>query len=89
MIVLAAVALGLASFELWEGVRQFGGFDVSLLINAAWLLEKGLRPYVDFPNTLPPFFHYGAWLCFHVFGWTYSAIVKGWVVFSVVALFWS
>jgi hypothetical protein len=89
IIVLAVAGLGLSWLVLWEGVHQFGGFDESLLINAAWLLEQGLRPYVDFPETLPPFFHYGSWLCFHIFGWTLSSVAKGFAVFALVALFWT
>src|SRR5204863_1847846 len=47
-------------FMIHFGRLQFGGYDMSVLIDAGWRLYKGQRLYVDFLCTLPPAFCLGA-----------------------------
>src|SRR5438045_7683661 len=69
-LILAALAL---SF----GMRQFGGYDCSMLVEAAWRQHLGQRPYTDFPCTLPPGF-------FLPLRWAFATLGVSW--WSLVAL---
>ncbi|MGA9529972.1 MAG: hypothetical protein WBS24_17800 [Terriglobales bacterium] len=67
------------------GMRQFGGFDHSELIQAGWLQFSSLAPFKDYPCTLPPLFFIGARYAFLVFGLRWSACVLSMMVFAVAS----
>lgn len=54
LVALPWAVLGLASTPY--GMRQFGGYDLGLLVDAGWRLHLGQIPGSDFPSTLPPGF---------------------------------
>jgi hypothetical protein len=86
---LIACGMVLALFSYWCGMRQFGGFDHSIVIDAGWRLLCGQKPYVDFPCTLPVGFYLGAELAFRWFGVFWSSIVKFNVFYFVLTYFWT
>ncbi|PWU19184.1 MAG: hypothetical protein C5B50_07205 [Verrucomicrobia bacterium] len=82
------IGLALASLMYWCGMRQFGGYDHSGIIEAGWRLVQGQRPYKDFPCTLPPAFILGAGYAFKLFGVSWRALILFTVLFSVGTFFW-
>jgi hypothetical protein len=78
-----AVALFLSIWML--GMRQFGGYDHSEFIQAAWLQLSSLVPFKDYPCTLPPLFFLGARYAFLIFGVRWSAFVLLMAVFAVLS----
>ena len=74
------------SVSIWFlGMRQFGGYDHSALIQAAWLQFSSLVPFKDYPCTLPPLFFLGARYAFLLFGVCWSAFVLLMGVFAVLS----
>ena len=55
MPVLVVSTSGIGWIIMWCGMRQFGGFDHSALIDPAWRIVCGQRPGVDFPARCPRF----------------------------------
>jgi hypothetical protein len=88
IICLITAGACLAGFSYWCGMRQFGGFDHSIVIDAGWRLYCGQQPYVDFPCTVPVGFYLGAELAFRCFGVFWSSIVKWNIVYFIVTYFW-
>jgi hypothetical protein len=87
---LAGLA-GLAIFLLIQsfGMCQFGGFDHSVVIDVAWRLVQGQKPYVDFPCTLPPGFFLGAKYAFQWFGVKWQSLILMNGIFSLITYVWS
>jgi hypothetical protein len=83
--------LGIALFMLILrfGMRQFGGFDHSVLVDVAWRLMQGQKPYVDFPCTLPPGFFLGAKYAFQIFGIKWRSLILVTAVFSLGLYSWA
>ena len=50
------------------GHRQLGGFDHSALVDTAWRMFLGQKPYEDFYLTTPISFYVGAGWAFHIWG---------------------
>jgi hypothetical protein len=55
----APVAVALAVSIWLLGMRQFGGYDHSAMIQASWLQFSSLVPFKDYPCTFPPLFFLG------------------------------
>ncbi len=86
-IVSGAVVIGGAI--LWCGMRQFGGFDHSALIDLAWRLANGQHPYRDFPCPIPIGFVLGAGYAFQLFGVHWRSLVLVDALFAMVTFAWS
>lgn len=81
-----ALASGAVAASIWLlGMRQFGGYDHSELIQAGWLQFSSLVPFKDYPCTLPPLFVMGAKYGFLLFGMRWSACVLLMEVFAVAS----
>jgi hypothetical protein len=88
-LAVLAAALFVGWFIMEAGSRQIGGFDHSILINTGWLQMLGLRPYEDFPCTVPPFFFLGVKYAFQWGGVRWISLVAICAFGSVAALGWS
>jgi hypothetical protein len=54
-VIAGALILALASgFATWAVFRQFGGYDLSPLVDLFWRMHSGAVPGVDFISTWPP-----------------------------------
>lgn len=89
IIVQLASATGLFSLIMWCGMRQFGGFDHSALIDPAWRIVCGQVPFRDFPCPLPPAFYLGAAWAFERFGVAWRSLVLADAIFASTTFFWS
>ncbi len=87
VIGLASILIALA---IWQfGRVQFGGMDHGIMIEVAWRMIQGQKPYVDYSCLFPVGFVLGAFWAFRLFGVNWSAIV-GWdVLFSVLTFIWT
>jgi hypothetical protein len=54
LIFPTAAMLGVGAYNL--GMHQFGGWDEGLITHIAACYHQGLKPYVDYPCSLPPLF---------------------------------
>jgi hypothetical protein len=55
VFLLGFVLIFFASYlTIIFGYRQFGGYDLSPLIDLSWRFSRGETPGVDFINTFPP-----------------------------------
>ena len=88
-IATVVAALSLAAGIHWCGLRQFGGFDHSIVVDFGWRLISGQQPFTDFPVTAPPGFFLGAYYAYAAFGVSWHALVLGIATFSGVTFFWS
>lgn len=70
------------------GMRHFGGFDHSVVVDLAWRLYRGQRPFVDFTTTVPVGFMLGCGYAFSLFGTNWSAIVAFQALFAGVTSAW-
>ena len=84
---LSLLALA-ALFASWACFQQFGGYDLSPLIDAFWRIRIGQVPGVDFINTFPPLIYLSAKLAALVdLGWyelTATAILHTSAAFVMV-----
>lgn len=79
------LALLILAFFSWQfGLKQFGGFDQSALIDTAWRLLLKQDPYHDFYLTTPVGFYLGAWLAFRFFGVKWSSFVLINIVYIII-----
>jgi hypothetical protein len=67
-----------AAFASWACFRQFGGYDLSPLIDAFWRARSGQVPGVDFINTFPLIIHLSAKLA--------APLDLGWYELTLVAI---
>ncbi|HEX7478102.1 MAG TPA: hypothetical protein VF331_09870 [Polyangiales bacterium] len=88
-ILAAAVALALACSIYALGLRQFGGFDGSVVVDVGWRLANGQRPFRDFPCTLPIAFWVGAKYAVLLFGARWRSFVILAALFSALTWLWS
>jgi hypothetical protein len=77
---IAAVALAGSIWLL--GMRQFGGYDHSAMIQAGWVQLSALVPFQDHPCTFPPLFFLGCKYALLLFGVRWSAFVFLMAVFA-------
>lgn len=66
------------------GYHHFGGYDLSMLIDASWRAYIGQIPFVDFYFTVPPLFFIGGKLAFLLFGPKWSSILLFNTLFSLL-----
>lgn len=57
------------------GHRQMGAFDDNIIIDTAWRMFIGQKPYLDFYLPLSPEFYLGAGWAFRLWGVNWSALV--------------
>lgn len=85
-----AALLGGTVFAIhWLGMRQFGGFDHSMVIDAGWRMLQGQRPPLDFANTTPPGFLLGPWWAFQTMGVSWQSLVDTFALFALGITAWS
>jgi hypothetical protein len=89
IVCLVGCGICMAVFSYWCGMRQFGGFDQSVVVDAAWRLYCGQQPYTDFICTLPVGFYLGAELAYRLFGVFWSSIIKINVLYLLITYFWT
>ena len=77
-------AFSLFSAMRFLGHRQMGAFDDNIVIDTAWRMFIGQKPYVDFYLPLSPEFYLGAGWAFKLWGVNWSALVLLSAVFAVV-----
>lgn len=85
---IAAIALGLGAAIHALGMRQFGGFDMSLVVDFGWRQLQGQRFPADFPNTTPPSFLLGTLWAFQLGGVSWQSVVDLFALFSMAAMVW-
>jgi len=68
------------------GYDQFGGYDLSPMIDAAWRSTCGQVPYVDFAYTLPPSFYAGCVLAHACLGVQWSSFIEIYVLYTVICI---
>ncbi len=88
-VLMAASTLSIGAIILWCGMRQFGGFDHSALIDPAWRIVCGQQPFRDFPCPLPPAFYLGAAWAFELFGVQWHSLVLATALFAGGTFLWS
>jgi len=75
-ILFTALLLGAIVCTIeYNGMRQFGGMDHSVMINVAWSMVNGQKPYQDFFCTLPPAFYLGSYSALKVGGLHWRSFV--------------
>jgi len=73
----------------WCGMRQFGGFDQSMVIDFGWRLYSGQQPYSDFPTTVPPSFFLVPYYAFSLFSVRWQSLILIFAAFGFVTFWWS
>jgi hypothetical protein len=88
LCLVGGTGLLLAGLAYWCGMRQFGAGDLSALIDAAWRLCNGQKPYVDFPCTLPVGFYIGGEMALRVFGIYWRSFIILNCIWICVTYYW-
>lgn len=86
LIFLFSVLLAAGVYKL--GMHQFGGFDEGLVVHAATYYSQGLKPYIDFPCTMPPLFMAGIRGCVNLLGLRWSSFALMTSAFAALTAFW-
>jgi hypothetical protein len=81
--VWLACAVSLGTVMWVFGHRQMGAFDDNIIIDVAWRMFSGQKPYVDFSLPLSPEFYLGAGWAFTLWGVNWSALVGISIVLAV------
>jgi hypothetical protein len=84
--VLAAVTLSIGLTINFFGMRQFGGFDHSVLVDTPWRMIHHQTVCRDFPNTFPIGFVLGAYYANALFGASWHSNIL-WTALYAMALF--
>jgi hypothetical protein len=87
-IGLALMAL-IGLFIMRCGMCQICGYDHSILVDHAWRLYKGQKPYVDYPCTVPVGFVLGPKFAFQWFGVHWKSIIEMTALFAMGTFAWS
>lgn len=82
------VACILAYVSYLCGMRQFNGYDSTIMIDMAWRIYCGQHACADFPATVPACLYLGAAVAFKVFGVFWSSLVKINCVYIVICTVW-
>jgi hypothetical protein len=85
---LAATCAAFFAFIVHFGNRQFGGFDLSVLIDTGWRLASGQKPYSDFVCTPPPGFYLGLKYAFQLFGVRWDAQLYAASLYACASFLW-
>jgi len=67
-LLVALICALLAALNLILGMSEFGGYDLSSVIDAAWRIDLGQIPNVSFICTLPPSLYLSTDWAFKLFG---------------------
>ncbi|MGM9481905.1 hypothetical protein ACS5PN_12035 [Roseateles sp. NT4] len=86
VVTATLLSLGLAIHVL--GMRQFGGYDMSLVVDFGWRQLQGQRFPADFPNTTPPSFLLGTLWAFQLGGVSWQSLVDVFALFSLASMVW-
>jgi hypothetical protein len=86
LIFLSASLLAAGVYKL--GMHQFGGFDEGLVVHAAACYAQGLKPYVDFPCTMPPLFMAGVRFSVSLLGLKWSSLALLSSTFAALTCLW-
>ncbi|MCL5020936.1 MAG: hypothetical protein M1339_04575, partial [Bacteroidetes bacterium] len=86
--VMVFVLLFIISFEQYFGNRQFGGYDLSMLVDVGWRQYIGQEVYKDFICTLPAGFYLGAKYAFLAFGVAWNSLCIVNTIYTVGTLIW-
>ncbi len=70
------------------GMYQFGAWDEALVVHAASYYAHGMRPFADFPCSMPPLFMAGIRFATLVFGLKWASFALLSAGFAVVTCFW-
>lgn len=89
VIGLAAVLLAMTGLIHHLGMQQFGGYDMSLVVDFGWRQWLGQRFPADFPNTTPPSFLLGTLWAVQWGGVRWASFVDVFALFAAVVLAWS
>ena len=89
MPLVIAVSVFIVWFIVHFGNRQFGGWDLSILVDTGWRQVLGLRPYTDFITPNPPGFNLGIYYAFRLFGVSWNAQLIMVAAFCVVTFVWT
>jgi hypothetical protein len=87
LAVDAVVAAAIFTSICILGMRQFGGYDHSAMIQSGWLQLRSFVPFKDFPCTFPPLFFLGTRYAFLLFGVRWKAFVLLMAVFATLSFF--
>ncbi len=87
LVLAAAAGIGFLVHHL--GMRQFGGFDQSVVADIGWRMASGQRPYADFVCTTPPGFYLGAAYAHKLFGASWEALILFFAGYAVLTFLWS
>ena len=88
VICLVAACVFMGMFILHFGNRQFGAYDLGILIDTGWRQIIGQRPYVDFLTANPPGFNLGIKYAFRVFGINWNAQLYATAIFATGSFLW-
>ena len=67
------------------GNRQFGGYDLSLVVDLGWRQYLGQKPYYDFICTMPIGFVLAVGTAFRIGGPAWDSIVLGAATLGVLS----
>jgi hypothetical protein len=85
---LLGICAFLWTFLIHAGRWQFGGYDMSVLIEMGWRQIQGQNPYIDFPTTTPPGFNLGIKYAYQLFGVTWDANLYFSAIFACLTFLW-
>jgi hypothetical protein len=85
---MGALALALAAFVRFCGMRFMMGFDHGCLIESCWRVAQGQSAGVDYPMTHPPGWYLVGADAFRLLGVSWSSLVWPSVVFTAVVFLW-
>ena len=90
--ISASLVLAISVFFAWFifhfGNRQFGGWDLSILVDTGWRQVLGSRPYTDFITPNPPGFNLGIYYAFRLFGVSWNAQLIMVAAFCIATFVW-
>jgi hypothetical protein len=75
-------------FVLHFGRRQFGAYDLNILIDTGWRQVIGQHPYVDFIAPNPPGFNLGIKFAYELFGVSWDANLYFSALFACLTFLW-
>ena len=84
LVIVTLIDIVLAVSMLSFGKRQFGGCDCSNMINHAWSLSLGYKPYHDLVTYMNPLYVLGCKWAFALWGVHFTSFVYLAVIFSLI-----
>jgi len=84
-VIDGVVSILLFYFVWFLGMRQFGGYDHSALIESGWIQLSSLVPFRDYPCTIPPLLFLGDKYALLLFGVKWSSFVLFMACFAALS----